>query len=417
MNRVAFFALHNLVHVAFYILPATIFNVFFRWPISALEWIIGEKEMTLAPRKERRIVIIKNCKIPAASDFFGLPSCLYYEEPMYMGWVQTILASPRPWLNVPYIRETLPAADGKCLLQMDCLSPTNGKDAIGKALVLILPGVNSSSQAVHVQRLAMQLSQSGHYVVVLNARDNKEDIPLYTQLLSDVQTEDLRYVLKTVLTPTQLQQRMKTTHVRPLIAVGFALGGVTLCKYIGEQGKRNEGTYLTAAIAMLVPFDSNAVHRYLHRIRKHQNSACGDEQTLTYKQKQVEIMPQDDNNNNNKRRRSHNNDDNDEHANARSAKLPEKFHRAADVYSALHAATIPVMCVATSNDPLCGGPLHTRRWEAVVDSNANVVYVEMPTGGHLAFMENPIEELQQKPNAGEQLIMRSLQAICLKNRP
>ncbi|KEG13191.1 hypothetical protein DQ04_01161090 [Trypanosoma grayi] len=93
---------------------------------------------------------------------------------------------------------------------------------------------------------------------------------------------------------------------------------------------------------------------------------------------------------------------------------PEEYYRAADCFVSLETTQTPIMCITARDDPICGRPPKIRRWEKLANINSNVVYVEMPSGGHIGFLGNPVAELRQLPNAGERLVLQGIEGFCKK---
>ncbi|KEG13192.1 hypothetical protein DQ04_01161100 [Trypanosoma grayi] len=213
-SRIWFFTIHSLTHLLLYVVPETLYNLLFRWPICALEWMIGVKELTLAPRKERLIHAVGSRSDRTNYDTFNLKPCMYYEDPMYSGHVHTSLGALRPHVGVAYRRETLSAVDGNPLC-VDCLTPEAG-NVDAKALVLILPGLTSSSRAAYVQHMASELCHKGYHVAVLNARGVGNTPLEKPQIFSALYTADVRHVIKTLFNPAEVRKRLQSDQPRPL---------------------------------------------------------------------------------------------------------------------------------------------------------------------------------------------------------
>ncbi|EKF39283.1 hypothetical protein MOQ_000495 [Trypanosoma cruzi marinkellei] len=420
-TRFGFFVTHCVVHLVFYVVPVTLLNLFFRWPITFFEWMIQEEEFTFSSQKDRRIHTVKSLYDSAVYDAFGLGWCKYYEGPLYNGHVHTILGAGRPHCRVEYIRETVTAGDGNPLC-IDCLPPVLSGDAEeAKGLVLIIPGLLSSSRAVYVQRMAKLLSREGFYVGVLNARGVGNTPLEKAQIFSAVYTADLRHVLTKHFTPTQVQERLKSSQTKPLIALGFSLGGVYLCKYIGEQGLWKEKNPLSAAIAVTSPFDLNTSDDYMSNsfytrvfaknllayVERHKSvieKLPGVDTKLLFKGEHPLLY----------QLRSVFQFDQYITAPHFGFRSSEEYYNAGSCFVSLLTSQIPVLCIATRDDPICGAQNNIRRWERLANTNANVTYVEMPSGGHLGFVGNPIAEFNNKTNEGERLVLRSLQRFCEK---
>ncbi|RNF16253.1 uncharacterized protein Tco025E_05234 [Trypanosoma conorhini] len=421
-SHVGFFLLHLVVHIVFYVVPGTLFNLLFRWPICLLEWMIGVKEFTLAPWKERRVATARSLRSSAVYDSFGLGGCTKYEGPMYNGHVHTILAPLRPCCKVDYARETVPAEDGNPLC-IDCLPPTPDGGTAVRGLVLIVPGLLSSSLSGYLRRTATLLSREGFYVAVLNARGVRGTPLERPQLFSAVYTADLRHVLKNHFNPRQVQERLKCGQPRPLVALGLSFGGVVLCKYLGEQGLRKDPSQLSAAIALNTPYDLNASDEAMSHFLYGRGFVKG---LIAYADRHKTVMQQlpfvntellfKGNHPLLYRLGSVAQFDRYITAPHFGFSSAEEYYNAANCFASLLTAQVPVLCIATRDDPICGRPQSIRRWERLANINANVTYAELPSGGHLGFLGSPIAELQQGANEGERLILRALQCFCANVR-
>jgi hypothetical protein len=130
----------------------------------------------------------------------------------------------------------------------------------GAPRVVVLHGLEGSSEAVYVQGLALGLIRAGMRVTVMNfrtcARDpaNGASVPTRRpRLYHSGDTRDLDLLVET------LHRREPRA---PLLAVGFSLGGNVLLKWLGEQGARS---LVEAAATISVPYDLAAASRHLER--------------------------------------------------------------------------------------------------------------------------------------------------------
>ena len=124
--------------------------------------------------------------------------------------------------------------------------------------VLVLHGLEGSSQAVYVQGLARALVSAGLGVTVLNFRSCARDpasggvVPnRRARLYHSGETTDLDFVVDT------LSRRAPRTA---LLAAGVSLGGNVLLKWLGEKGARSP---VEAAATISVPYDLAAAARHL----------------------------------------------------------------------------------------------------------------------------------------------------------
>jgi predicted alpha/beta-fold hydrolase len=155
---------------------------------------------------------------------------------------------------VSFEREVLTTPDDDDLVVDHVTGPS------GTPRVVLLHGLEGSSQSVHVQGLARGFSRAGMRVTVLNfrscARDPANGKLLPTRrprLYHSGETKDLDFLVET------LARREPRT---PLLAVGVSLGGNVLLKWLGEKGARSR---IEAAATISVPYDLAAASRHLER--------------------------------------------------------------------------------------------------------------------------------------------------------
>ena len=94
----------------------------------------------------------------------------------------------------------------------------------------------------------LALAHRGLRAVGLNFRGCSGEVNRAPRFYHSGETDDVRFVFGL------LRERFPT---RPLMAVGFSLGGNILLKYLGEQGEKNAAG-LSAAVAVSVPYDLSA---------------------------------------------------------------------------------------------------------------------------------------------------------------
>lgn len=111
------------------------------------------------------------------------------------------------------------------------------------ALLVILHGLEGSSESSYARGLANEAKSGGWLSVVLHARDCG----------GHPNRKPRRYHAGETADPGSVFEELSTRFPAiPMIACGYSLGGNTLLKYLGERGVE---TPLVAAAAVSVPFD------------------------------------------------------------------------------------------------------------------------------------------------------------------
>ena len=280
----------------------------------------------------------------------------------------------RPSNVVSFEREVLTTPDEEDLVLDHLTGPAK------TPRVLLLHGLEGSSQSVYVQGLARALAQAGMRVTVLNFRSCARD-PANGRLLTtrrsrlyhSGETKDLAFLAET------LARREPRT---PLYAVGFSLGGNVLLKWLGETGARSP---IEAAATISVPYDLAAASRHLESgfARVYAGHFL-----KTLKRKALDVLerfPRETEHVNRDRIRFAANfflfDD------AATAPL-NGFLSATDYYRKssslrfLSSIEVPTLCVSSEDDPFMPvGALRAARDRASED----VTFAVSPWGGHASF--------------------------------
>jgi hypothetical protein len=115
-------------------------------------------------------------------------------------------------------------------------------------LVLLLHGLEGHTERGYMIQTCLALADRGMRAVGLNFRGCSGEPNRQPRLYHSGETEDTAFVLGL------LRRRFPS---RPLMAIGFSLGGNVLLKYLGEQGAKNTAR-LSAAVAVSVPYDLSA---------------------------------------------------------------------------------------------------------------------------------------------------------------
>jgi predicted alpha/beta-fold hydrolase len=162
----------------------------------------------------------------------------------------------RSMRQVAMRREALTAPDGDTLF-LDHLDAPAGEDA---PFLLVLHGLEGSSNSVYAQGLLALAARAGLRAAVLNFRfcardpaDLRRCVPnARPRLYHSGETSDFDFAART----------LAARFARPLLCAGVSLGGNVLLKWLGE----NPGDPTVAAAATLsVPFDLAAGDRYMAR--------------------------------------------------------------------------------------------------------------------------------------------------------
>ncbi len=124
-------------------------------------------------------------------------------------------------------------------------------------LVLVLHGLEGHTKKGYMVQTCLALASRGIRAVGLNFRGCSGEINRKPRFYHSGETEDLGFVFGL------LRERFPT---RPLMAIGFSLGGNILLKYLGEQGAKNAASF-SAAVAISVPYDLSAGADALERGR------------------------------------------------------------------------------------------------------------------------------------------------------
>ncbi|MEL7024697.1 MAG: hydrolase [Pseudomonadota bacterium] len=111
------------------------------------------------------------------------------------------------------------------------------------ALLVVLHGLEGSSESSYARGLAEAAARRGWLSVVLHARDCGGHPNRLSRRYHAGETADPGSVFAALV---------RRYPGLPLLACGYSLGGNTLLKYLGESGKKHP---VKAAVAVSVPFD------------------------------------------------------------------------------------------------------------------------------------------------------------------
>jgi uncharacterized protein len=184
------------------------------------------------------------------------------ETPFVPAWwlpgphLQTIWGrAARSRRAVAFRREVLETPDGDELV-LDHLA---GERPAGTPRVLLLHGLEGSSNSVYIQGFLAQTAARGWHGTAMNFRSCARDPANLDRMLPNRrprlyhsgETSDLDFVVRT------LSARDPET---PLAAVGVSLGGNVLLKWLGENPGQKQVAF---AAAVSTPYDLGASGRYL----------------------------------------------------------------------------------------------------------------------------------------------------------
>lgn len=144
-------------------------------------------------------------------------------------------------------RERVPTRDGD-FVDLDWVEPSGSRGTCGAAgapLLLVLHGLEGSSQSHYAVGLMRGAAARGWRAVTLNFRSCSGELNRRPQFYHSGHTDDLDDVVGLVLA------REPTTR---LVAAGVSLGGNVLLKWLGEREGRAP-SQLAAVAAISVPFD------------------------------------------------------------------------------------------------------------------------------------------------------------------
>ncbi|HIF39384.1 MAG TPA: alpha/beta fold hydrolase [Gemmatimonadetes bacterium] len=141
---------------------------------------------------------------------------------------------------MPLQSETIATPDEDFLI-LDWMPETSPESP----LVIVLHGLEGHTRRRYVTQAFTSLRANGLRAVGLNFRGCSGSPNLIARSYHSGETKDLQFIL------TLLGKRFPD---RPIMGLGFSLGGNVLLKFLGETGKQ----FLTAAAVISVPYDLSA---------------------------------------------------------------------------------------------------------------------------------------------------------------
>lgn len=450
--RFSFAVKHLFAHVFFYLIPRLLTGLFSRWPHRLLSWL----RLCPAPQDEREVTLITGEKdVHHLRERFGLPAPneppLRYNAPLYNGHIETVLAGMRSGPRVNYDRELVESFGGQHV-NMDFLYPpatvpsagstaidaARGKAPFAKGMFFVVPGLLNASTTNYIRHFVDLAVRNEFAVCVLNQRGMGTTPLEVPRLFSATFTEDIRYCLHHYLQPAQVQERLGTAQPVPLIAVGFSLGGVTLIKYLGEQGmaaaEREQreklpadslaaDTPVSALFTVTSPYDlieadrmsDTAVYRCLYE----KPFAVGLRKYSRHNRAMLAKLPNVDAKwlfegpnpgiNSVTSIRLFDIFINAGHNGFSSA---QEYYTAAEPFTWLRRCRTPVLCIGDRNDVVAGLFVPDAQWRKLVEQNPYVVYVCFPVGGHLGFVGGIAAEWRGEATEAERLVLKATSQFC-----
>lgn len=119
-------------------------------------------------------------------------------------------------------------------------------------LCLVLHGLEGSAASHYALETYRQLARRGVAAVGMNFRSCSGEINRAARMYHSGETEDVRFVARL------LRARFPA---RPIVAIGFSLGGNVLVKYLGEEGQGDRAAaeqIVSRAAVVSVPYDLTA---------------------------------------------------------------------------------------------------------------------------------------------------------------
>lgn len=416
LEKVKLFLLHSFVHVFVYVLPRWLHTLLVKLPVTVWEWLTGHRPYTYSRAKERHINVIASKKDTAASDRvlqqLGLTYDMAYRGPLYNGDIQTILGNMYWGHRVSYHRELLEGFDGNPIC-LDWLPVPEGVPV--KGVILVIPGVGNYGQTPFVQRLARDATQHGFQFCVLTPR-GMGSAPLTKPRLTCITfTQDARTALRERFSHDQIRARFGEDL--PVFLLGYSAGGTTLIKTMVEEleefakdpSRYPGGFPVKGVVSMNAPYNMFKHHEMIEHCAFYYQRSL-NEGMWRYAFKHADLLmkglpgipPIKD-----KAQleewvmQMKNANDFNELVVAPHFGYEEGakgYYKDAATFKWLEKSvdSIPIVCVAARTDPITGVSHSNEEWQALTDKHPNVVLVDTPVGGHLAYLPNPIDAWQEK---------------------
>jgi predicted alpha/beta-fold hydrolase len=153
--------------------------------------------------------------------------------------------------QVGYRRVRIETPDGD-FLDLDWLERSLRSE---RPLAIVLHGLEGSSQAKYVLGVLVEAAVRGWDGVAVNFRSCSGELNRVPRFYHSGETQDLDWIVSSLVA--------RSPH-RPLVLIGFSLGGNVLLKWLGERGEKVPDQ-VRGAVAVSVPYDLGvAAHRVDH---------------------------------------------------------------------------------------------------------------------------------------------------------
>jgi len=353
-----------------------------------------------------------------------------YTAPLYNEHVATIVPAFKPVVpgSPSYRPHHTEAADG-CELLLDWAMRRDHEHLVGAkaaagpaaGLIAIVPGLASDSHSEYIMSFVVQALQSNYDVVVLNSRGMKAAQSPLTRpkAISGAFTDDVRHVVYNVLARDTIRDRCGD-DCGPLVLVGFSLGANVLCKFLSEDGDRvAQLSQAVMAAAVSAPWRFHDSFRNMTRrtqMAVYQPSLTAglvrylrnNEHALRDAQSGKGLGASDWDWDKAVRVRSVHDFDSAVVVPHHGYDSREHYYADASCFPRLGSVRLPLLCVATADDVICGRPPALHEWRRLIEEeNANICYAFMPAGGHLGFLQDPAAEARGDANPAEALVLKA----------
>lgn len=296
---------------------------------------------------------------------------MQFSPPFYLKnpHVQTIWAARiRHVASFPYEEEffTLPDNDFLMLYWRDVEKEQQSKTP----LVLLIHGVSGSAQSVYVRGMVKGLFEDGMGCVGISLRSAGNIHNKTAKAYHAGETEDLRAIV------IALKRRFPN---RPLIGVGFSLGGSILLNYLSKYNDFILGCAISTPIDMIDA--AQAIRSKQARIYE-QNFVKRLKKLVVIKEKEL----QDAGINTKKLLQVKRIRDFDQHGTAPlyGFESAEDYYFQTSSKRYFHKIQIPTLLIQAKDDPVLGPKCYLRPSEIP----SGMTYIEEDFGGHVGFLSS-----------------------------